>query len=77
MGLYLANYRNTVNPGGTTVSAKIRFIVTVGTVTAVVVGTLVILWRGGDLAYWHIGVGTAIALTALLKNIILYRNSLG
>jgi hypothetical protein len=48
-----------------------------GSVTTVVVGTLVILWRGGDLAYWHIGVGTAVALTALLKNIILYRNSLG
>ena len=57
-------------------SAKIRFIVIVGSVTAVVVGTLVVLWRGGELAYWRIGVGTAIALTALLKNIILYRNSL-
>ena len=58
-------------------SAKIRFIVIVGSVTAVVVVTLIALWRGGELAYWHIGVGTAIALTALLKNIILYRNSLG
>ena len=58
-------------------SAKIQFIVTVGTVTAVVVGTLIVLWRGGELAYWHIGVGTAVALTALLKNIIMYRNSLG
>ena len=58
-------------------SAKIRFIVTVGTVTAVVVGALIVLWRGGELAYWHIGVGAAIALTALLKNTILYRNSLG
>ena len=58
-------------------SAKIRFIVIVGSVTAVVVGTLIALWRRGELAYWHIGVGTAVALTALLKNIILYRNSLG
>ncbi len=58
-------------------SARVQFIVTVGTVTAVVVGTLVVLWRGGELAYWHIGVGAAVALTALLKNIIMYRNSLG
>ncbi len=58
-------------------SAKVRFVFIVGTVTAVVVGTLIALWRGGELAYWHIGVGTAVALTALLKNIILYRNSLG
>ncbi len=58
-------------------SAKIRFIVTVGTVTAVVVGTLIALWMGGNLSFWHIGVGTAVTLTALLKNIILYRNSVG
>ncbi len=58
-------------------SAKIRSIVIVGSVTAVVVGTLISLWRGGELAYWHIGVGAAVALTALLKNIIMYRNSLG
>ena len=48
-----------------------------GTVTAVVVGTLIALWRGGELAYWHIGVGAAVALTALLKNIIVYRTSVG
>jgi hypothetical protein len=59
------------------VAPKIRFIVIVGTVTTAVVGTLIALWRGGELAYWHIGVGAAVALTALLKNIILYRNSLG
>ncbi len=58
-------------------SAKVRFVVIVGTVTALVVGTLIALWREGNLGYWHIGVGTAVAVTALLKNIILYRNSLG
>ena len=58
-------------------SAKIRFIVTVGTVTAVVAGTLIALWMGGDLSSWHIGVGIAVGLTALLKNIVLYRNSVG
>ena len=77
MDLYLANYRNTVNREEVTVSAKIRFVFIVGTVTAVVFGTLIVLWRGGELAYWHIGVGAAVALTALLKNIIVYRNSLG
>ena len=58
-------------------SAKIRFVFIVGTVTAVVFGTLIALWRGGELAYWHIGVGAAVAVTALLKNVIVYRNSVG
>jgi hypothetical protein len=77
MDLYLAKYRNTVNWEGVTVSAKIRFVFIVGTVTAVVFVGLIALWRGGELAYWHIGVGAAVALTALLKNIIVYRNSVG
>ena len=57
-------------------SAKVRFVVTVGAVTAFVVGTLIALWTRGELSPWHVGAGTLITLTALLKNIHLYRNSL-
>ena len=58
-------------------SAKIRFTITVGAVTAVVVGGLLALRRGGELSSWHIVVGAAVVVTALLKNIVIYRNSLG
>jgi|TARA_B100001964_G_C13864909_1_gene436110 1,4-dihydroxy-2-naphthoate octaprenyltransferase len=55
--------------------SKVRLVTTVGTVTAVVVGALIAFWMAGELTPWHIGFGALFALTALLKNINLYRNS--